>query len=127
MGRFRIYPVACVADSHGAPLARSGARRNPPGLLIGAGVVFCNPLKVWVTATMAATLFCDPYPEPEGPCGRLFGGTVGLLMVFWCGAYMIAGKIAQRLLMHPMAHRGFSIIASCFMVGSYLVTMRGGR
>ena len=119
---FILWLAWLIATAPRSPMPERG---GAPGLLIGAGAVFCNP-KVWVTATMAATLFCDPYLSPKGHAA-VFGGTVGLLMVFWCGAYMIAGKIAQRLLMHPMAHRGFSIIASCFMVGSYLVTMRGGR
>lgn len=115
---FILWLAWLIASAPPLPMPKS---RGASGLLAGAAVVLCNP-KVWVTALMAATLFCDPNLSPRGHA-VVFGGTVGLLMGFLCSGYMVAGAIARGLLLHPVAHRSFSITASGVMIGSYVATM----
>ena len=104
-----------------APHPRLPPRGRTPGVLIGAGIVLANA-KVWVTAFMAATLFCDPLLSPNAHV-LVFGGTIGVLMVGICGVYIVVGQIAQALLAHPYAHRGFSLAAASAMLLSYLTVL----
>ena len=94
--------------------------------LKGFAFQFANP-KAWVTAVTAAALFCTS--ELGVPSHAVwFGGVAMVAVIFGCGAWLVAGRLAKSVLERRSVHRAMNgvLVATLVVTAVPLVVGTNG-